>query len=137
MEYENPCNTSDVIVERDGQVLLIKRNGVPFKDMWALPGGHLNYGLETLEETAARELGEETGLRVLVEDLKLMGVYSEPNRDPRGHYITHVYIVRDFEGKPVASDDASDAKFFHIENLPELAFDHRKILNDYLNGGFI
>src|SRR3989344_5650769 len=93
MEYKHPCATADVIVERDNKVLLIRRKHEPFRNFWALPGGHINFGKETLEETAKRELGEETGILVDEENLRLFGVYSEPNRDPRGHYITHVYEI--------------------------------------------
>ena len=135
MGYRNPCSTADVIVEKEKGILLIKRKHEPFRDMWALPGGHLEIDQETLEVTAVRELEEETSLVVKIDDLKLMGVYSEPNRDPRGHYITHVYIAKNFSGQPRANDDAEDARFFPLENLPELAFDHQRILNDYFKNG--
>ena len=131
MEYKNPCATADVIVEKDMQVLLIKRKHKPFRNMWALPGGHVDCGKETLEKTAARELREETGILVNEENLRFFGVYSEPDRDPRGHYITHVYVTRNFEGELQADDDAEEARFFPLENLPELSFDHKKILEDY------
>jgi len=131
MAYKNPCATADVIVEKDNQILLIKRKYEPFKDMWALPGGHINFGEETLEKTAIRELQEETGILVNEDNLKLLGVYSEPQRDPRGHYITHVYLAIDFKGQPIADDDAKDVRFFPLKNHPELAFDHERILNDY------
>lgn len=135
MRYENPCATADVIVERDKQILLIKRKHEPFRNMWALPGGHLDCGKETLEITAVRELKEETGISVNEEDLEFFRVYSEPDRDPRGHYITHVYVAKAFNGQPVADDDANDARFFSIKKLPKLAFDHEKILNDYFKNG--
>jgi 8-oxo-dGTP diphosphatase len=131
MEYKNPCATADIILERDKQILLIRRKHKPFRDMWALPGGHLNYGKETLEETAVRELREETGVLVDKKDLEFFGVYSEPKRDPRGHYITHVYVAKNHNGKLKADDDAKEVRFFSLENLPELAFDHQRILNDY------
>jgi len=131
MAYKNPCATADVILERDKQILLIRRKHEPFRDMWALPGGHLNYGKETLEETAVRELREETGVLVDKKDLEFFGVYSEPKRDPRGHYITHVYVAKNHNGKLKADDDATEVRFFSLENLPELAFDHQRILNDY------
>lgn len=138
MKYKNPFATADIIVERDNKILLIKRKHEPFRNMWALPGGHVDYGKETLEETATRELREETGISVNKKDLGFFGVYSEPKRDPRGHYITHVYLARNFNGRLIADDDAIDARFFPFENLPELAFDHKRILNDYqkqLKGG--
>ncbi len=131
MEFKNPCATVDLIVEKDNKILLIKRKRGPFKDMWALPGGFLNYGEETLEETAVRELKEETSIIVIIEDLGLLGVYSVPDRDPRGHVISHVYVVKKFIGVLKADDDAKDARFFPLENLPKLAFDHNGILRDY------
>jgi 8-oxo-dGTP diphosphatase len=131
MKRKNSYATADVIVERDKKVLLVKRKYEPFTGIWALPGGHLDCGKETLEKTAIRELSEETGILVKEEDLKFFGVYSEPNRDPRGHYITHVYVVRNSNGQPVADDDAKDARFFPLESLPELAFDHKRILQDF------
>ncbi len=137
MEYKNPCSTVDVIVERDNQILLIRRKHEPFKDIWALPGGFLEYGKETLEEAAARELGEETSLQVTLNDLELFGVYSTPNRDPRGHVISHVYIAKKFSGTARAKDDTIDVRFHPLENLPELAFDHKEIIVHYqeLKGG--
>lgn len=132
MNYENPASTVDIIIEQKEKVLLIKRKNEPFKDMWALPGGHLDYGKETLEEAAVRELNEETGLEVKPNDIEMVGVYSDPNRDPRGHVISHVYSTRNFNGKPIANDDAKNVRFFPLENLPELAFDHHKILKDYI-----
>lgn len=129
--YRNPAVTSDVIVPKGKNILLIKRKGEPFKGMWALPGGHINYGLETLEKAATRELEEETTLRVKESDLELLGVYSEPNRDPRDHYITHVYVAKNFEGTPKPKDDAKAVRWFPLNKTPPLAFDHDKILNDY------
>ena len=131
MEYRNPSATADIIIERNNQILLIRRKHEPFKDMWALPGGFLEYGKETLEETAVRELNEETGLRIKLDDIEMFGIYSNPDRDPRGHVISHVYIARNFNGQPIANDDAADVRFFQLGNLPELAFDHEKILEDY------
>jgi len=130
--FKNPGTTADIIVERDRQVLLIKRKHEPFRDMWALPGGFLEYGKETLEETAVRELMEETEILVNGRDLRLFGVYSNPKRDPRGHVISHVYIAGNFNGQPTAGDDAREVRFFSLDNLPELAFDHKEILQDYL-----
>ena len=132
MKYKNPAATIDVIVERDGEVLLVKRKHEPFQDKWALPGGFLECGKETLERTCVRELGEETGLVVEEEDLMLLDVYSEPDRDPRGHVISHTYVAGKFMGRLRPGDDAAEAKFFHLNALPELAFDHEKIIKDYI-----
>ena len=127
-EYKNPASTVDVIVEKEEKILLIRRKYEPFKNVWALPGGFIDYGKETLEEAASRELKEETGLVTL--SLKLFGVYSSPDRDPRGHTISHVYTAK-VSGKLRAWDDAKEAAYFPLDNLPELAFDHEKILEDY------
>jgi 8-oxo-dGTP diphosphatase len=135
----NPSSTVDLIVQKNNEILLIKRKYDPFKEMWALPGGFIDYGKETLEEAAIRELKEETGLLVKTNDLKLSGVYSSPNRDPRRHIISHAFAVEYFNGKIKADDDAKEARFFSLDNLPELAFDHDRIIGDYkdkkLKGG--
>lgn len=137
VEYVNPACTGDIILERNivynkPEVLLIKRGEEPYVGMWALPGGHINLGLETVETCTVRELREETSLIVLEKDLTLFGVYSEPGRDPRGHYVTHVYTAQRFTGDLKANDDAEDAKWFSLRKLPDLAFDHGRIINDYI-----
>ncbi|NCN86802.1 NUDIX hydrolase [archaeon] len=132
MKYKNPCVTADLIIENNNnEILLILRGKEPFKGMYALPGGHLNYGLETVESAGVRELKEETGLISKIGDLEILGVYSNPNRDPRGHYVTVAYIVKKYSGILEAADDADDAVFFSIDNLPPLAFDHKNIIGDY------
>jgi len=132
MEYKNPASTIDVIIIKDGKVLLVKRKHPPFVGSWALPGGYTEYGRENLQQTVIRELKEETNLIVKEEDLELLGVYSDPGRDPRGHVISHVYIAKEFLGVLTAGDDAQETVFFPLDKLPELAFDHNKILKDYL-----
>lgn len=131
-EYKNPAATADIIVENQEKILLVKRKNPPYQNMWALPGGFLNCDKETLEEAAKRELEEETGLEVELRDLELVGVYSSPDRDPRGHVITHVYVAKKYEGEAKAGDDAGEARFFSLNSLPQLAFDHRKAIADYL-----
>jgi 8-oxo-dGTP diphosphatase len=132
-QYENdwkkPSVTSDAIILRDHEIALIKRGREPFKGSYALPGGFLNQG-ETLEECVVREAFEETGLRT--EIVGLVGVYSAPNRDPRGHFVTAVYHVRPAGGTLKQGDDAAEAKWFHIDHLPQLAFDHGKIVQEFL-----
>lgn len=129
-EFKNPASTVDLIVPNNGKIIWIKRRNNPFKDCWALPGGFIDYGRETLEEAAVRELREETSLETDVNTLRLVGVYSNPSRDPRGHVISHVYEVLDYSGNLRASDDAKSAKFFKA--IPRnLAFDHHKIISDY------
>lgn len=128
--YVNPASTVDLIVPCDGGIVLIKRKHEPFKDCWALPGGFLELGKETLEQAAARELFEETSLRTKPEELRLVGVYSDPERDPRGHVIAHAYEAKNYSGKLKANDDAAEVRIFR--ELPDkLAFDHKKILSDY------
>lgn len=132
MKFKNPCVTADIIVENEkNEVLLIRRAKEPFRGMYALAGGHMDYGIETVQNTAVRELKEETGLVSKIEDLELLGIYSHPKRDPRGHYVTAVYVVKKYSGVLLAADDADDARFFPIDDLPPLAFDHTDIIEDY------
>lgn len=132
MIFRNPASAVDLIVERKEEILLIKRRDYPYEDCWAIPGGFLDYNKETLENAAVRELKEETSLVVKEKDLRLLGVYSEPTRDPRDHVISHVYIVDKYSGNLRAADDASDVKFFSLDSLPSLAFDHHRIIKEYL-----
>jgi len=118
----------DGVLIKNGKILLIRRRNEPFRGKWALPGGFVEYG-ERVEEAVLREVEEETGVRARIK--KLLGVYSDPDRDPRGHTISIVFLLEG-EGEAVAGDDASDAKFFNLDNLPPLAFDHEKIINDAL-----
>lgn len=123
--YKNPIPTVDSIIIYEGGIVLIKRTNPPFG--WALPGGFVDYG-ETLESAAIREAKEETGL-----DIILTGqfhTYSDPNRDARFHTITTVYIARG-TGTLLAGDDAAEARVYTRDNLPDMAFDHRHILQDY------
>lgn len=106
--------------------MLIERKNEPFG--WALPGGFVDYG-ETLEDAARREALEETSLRI--HNLRLLGCYSDPARDPRAHTISTVYIARG-EGSPKAADDAATLAIFTPAALPAtLCFDHGRILEDY------
>jgi len=127
-----PALTTDVAVIAPGggghSVLLIKRANDPFAGGWALPGGFLE-PRELLEHCARRELREETGLEVGA--LEQLGAYDTPDRDPRGWIISVVYIVRVVEELPVAgADDAADARWFGLGKLPQLAFDHDRVLAD-------
>ena len=125
--YRNPFPTADVVVIREGKVLLIRRRNPP--PGWALPGGFVDYG-EAIESAAVRELREETGLTAV--SLRLLGVYSAPDRDPRFHTITTAFLA-DTEGELRAGDDASEAAWFRLSELPsEIAFDHRRIIADAL-----
>ena len=113
-------------------MLLIKRGGHPFKDYWALPGGFVEYG-ECVEDAAVREALEETSIPVKLD--KLVGVYSNPSRDPRGHTVSITYTARGNMGKMNAADDACDINIFTAKDLEKinLAFDHDKIIKDCLN----
>ena len=154
-QYERPSVTADIVVftmDEDGElnVLLIKRGGYPYKGCWAIPGGFLNTGKESIDETAARELFEETGIKDNVDLRQLMTVGS-PNRDPRTHVVSVVYTALVPKGLLTnikAGDDAKEAKLFKIrkgydENgnfgyyfvgdkcsltLKHLAFDHAKLI---------
>lgn len=125
--YRNPVPTVDIIIEVTGGIVLIERKNEPRG--WALPGGFVDYG-ETLEAAAMREALEETSLPVT--DLRLLGCYSDPGRDPRQHTISTVYVAR-ASGIPAADDDAASLAVFPVTDLPPvLCFDHRTILDDYL-----
>jgi len=127
----NPVPTVDVIIGYNQGILLIKRKNPP--EGWALPGGFVDYG-ESLESAAVREAKEETGLAI--ELLRQFHAYSDPGRDPRHHTITVVFLAR-AKGSPVAGDDAKDIGIFREDTLPEIiAFDHRKILDDYFTGRY-
>ena len=121
----NPYPTVDVIVRIGDRIVLIERAREP--KGWALPGGFVDYG-ETVEHAAVREVEEETGLAVTLD--ALLGVYSDPARDPRQHNLSVVFIGT-AEGTPEGGDDAARAELFALSDLPELAFDHAKILADY------
>ncbi|MBU0496496.1 MAG: NUDIX hydrolase [Candidatus Thermoplasmatota archaeon] len=127
MAHKSPKVTVDAVLLKDSSVLLVKRRYPPFEGYWALPGGFVEYG-ETTETAVLREMVEETGLQVRVE--RLIGVYSNPTRDPRGHTISVVYKVIYKSGELIAGDDAAAVKYFNAMQLPPLAFDHEKILSD-------
>jgi len=127
----NPVPTVDIIIEiarADGKkgIVLIERKNPPFG--WALPGGFVDYG-ESLEQAALREAREETSLEIQIKGQ--MHTYSDPQRDPRQHSISTVYTA-EAEGTPKAQDDAKEIGIFTEEEISfPLAFDHRKILDDY------
>lgn len=129
---ETPKLMVDVVVpSEDGRVLLIRRGSEPFEGRWALPGGFVEVG-ETVEDAAVREANEETGLDV--EILRLVGVYSQPDRDPRGHNVSCAFLARPTPGSsadPSAATDAAEAAFLDPWTV-ELAFDHAKIVADAL-----
>ena len=130
-KYPRPAVTADCIVitrEAEPKVLLIQRDGEPFKGAWAFPGGFMDID-ETTEKCAIRELEEETGLRV--SDIKQIGAYSKVDRDPRGRTITVAYLT--IIDEPIAvtgQDDAANAEWWPVDALPPLAFDHDEIMAD-------
>ncbi|CAN5143045.1 hypothetical protein BH09PSE1_BH09PSE1_10130 [soil metagenome] len=138
-DWPRPAVTTDIAVlaERDGRpsILLIQRKHDPFAGAWALPGGFLDEG-ETLEACAARELHEETGLTA--GPLRLFGTYSTPGRDPRGWTITAAYLTRagNASVEAQAGDDAADCRWFPLDALPALAFDHARIVADAVAANF-
>ncbi|HEV2321643.1 MAG TPA: NUDIX hydrolase [Gammaproteobacteria bacterium] len=123
-----PLLAADVIIElldEPGRVVLIERKNPPHG--WAIPGGFVDVG-ETLEHAAVREAEEETGLKVHLK--ALLGLYSDPARDPRGHTVTAVYIG-EARGLPKGGDDAAQAQAFDPLRPPPLVFDHALVLGDY------
>ena len=126
--YRNPLPTTDIIIVNSGGIVLIRRRNAPFG--WAIPGGFIDYG-ESAEKAAEREALEETSLEI--NDLRLFGVYSSPERDPRHHTLSVVFTAKS-DGIPKAADDALDIGIFSRDNLPStLAFDHSAILADYFS----
>jgi 8-oxo-dGTP diphosphatase len=117
------------LVDRPGNpIVLIKRENPPYG--WAIPGGFVDVG-ESVPDAAVREAKEETCLDV--ELVCLLGCYSDPSRDPRGHTVTMIYVAR-ASGDPVAADDAADVAVFDPVNVDvDLAFDHEKVIADYLD----
>jgi 8-oxo-dGTP diphosphatase len=127
--WEKPWITTDGIILHEGKIVLIKRGNEPFKGMYALPGGIVEYG-ERVEDCVVREIHEETGLKTKV--MNLVGVYSDPDRDPRGHFITLAFNLKVVGGVLSSGDDAADVMLFDLENLPALAADHLSIIKDAL-----
>lgn len=126
--YVSPALTVDAVLLKGSEVLLIKRGREPFAGSWAIPGGFVDVG-ETTEDATRRELVEETGLRGDIVDL--LGVYSDPARDPRGHTVSAVYVLKVSGIVDIAAgDDAAEARWFPLDKLPPLAFDHARILAD-------
>jgi 8-oxo-dGTP diphosphatase len=128
--YRNPAPTVDIIIELIDRpprpIILIERRNEPHG--WVIPGGFVEYG-ETAEQAARREAQEEVGLEVQL--VELLGVYSDPDRDPRQHTLSVVYIAT-ATGEPIAGDDAKASQIVDLWNLPpQLCFDHQQIVADY------
>ncbi|MHC1627988.1 MAG: NUDIX domain-containing protein [Candidatus Nezhaarchaeales archaeon] len=117
-----------VIIRKNGNIILVKRRRPPYEGHWALPGGFVEYG-ETVEDAVKREVKEETGLDVEIKGL--IGVYSKPDRDPRGHVVSIAYLVTEIGGELRGSEETDIGEFSVIPD--KLAFDHNDILRDGLN----
>src|ERR1700758_619847 len=130
MQADRPWISTDCVVfDEYGRVLLIRRKNDPFQGHYAFPGGFIEVG-ETAENAALRELKEETGIEA--NNLHLIGVYSDPKRDPRHHSITVAYLVSVQDQAAKAGDDAAAAEFVQDATKEKLAFDHDIILRDAL-----
>ena len=146
--WKTPSLTADICIvsykDNEKRILMIRRGNHPYLGKWALPGGFSEEG-ERIEETAARELMEETGISMRSEDLTLVGIYSKPGRDPRGWTVSAAYlaVVDPDKVKPIAADDADDVGWFtiirvqdsillknekEVLTMEDLAFDHREII---------
>jgi 8-oxo-dGTP diphosphatase len=124
---KTPLATVDVIIEAGGGIVLVKRRNPPLG--WALPGGFIDPG-ESAAHAARREAKEETGMDV--ELTELLGVYSDPKRDPRGIFTVGTVFIGRAAGRPVGGDDAAEARVFPADALPaDVAFDHPTIIADY------
>jgi len=131
VQYRNPAPAVGVLVERERKVLLVKRKFEPYRGLWVIPSGFVEYN-EDVRATAVRELEEETGLKV-----ELTGLHAVEScfDDPRGNTILILYRGVVVDGELIAGDDALDAGFFELDSLPEIAFEaHRKVLGN-LRGG--
>ncbi|MFG3244111.1 NUDIX domain-containing protein [Streptomyces sp. NPDC048157] len=129
-KFETIRYTADTVVTTtDDHVLLIERGWDPHKGQWALPGGHVDPG-ETSRTAAARELAEEAGVYAAPNELTQIGVFDQPDRDPRGRYVTVAYHLTVVPGTIIeARDDAADAQWWPLNALPPLAFDHSEIVH--------
>ncbi|HJQ30421.1 MAG TPA: NUDIX hydrolase [Rubrobacter sp.] len=126
---ETPKLMVDVVIPSDERVVLIRRGSEPFEGQWALPGGFVEVG-ESVEEAARREAAEETGLAVEIS--RLVGVYSDPGRDPRGHNVSVAFVARVLSGQMQAASDASEVDVLDPDTV-ELAFDHSRIIADAMS----
>lgn len=128
-EFPRPAVTTDAVIFRPSRraVLLVRRADEPFEGEWALPGGYVDQD-EDLLASVRRELEEETGL--VVDDLEQLRAYGTPGRDPRGHTVSIAFVGRDEGQEPEAADDAEEAKWWSVDDLPDLAFDHDVIISD-------
>jgi 8-oxo-dGTP diphosphatase len=125
---ETPKLMVDVVIPSEQGVVLVRRGSEPYEGRWALPGGFVEVG-ETVRQAAVREAAEETGLGVEIS--RLVGVYSEPDRDPRGHNVSVAFLARVLSGQMQAASDAADVDVLDPASVV-LAFDHARIISDAL-----
>ncbi|GAI08638.1 unnamed protein product, partial [marine sediment metagenome] len=109
---KSPILTTDAVILKDNKILLVRRSIYPFQGYWVLPGGHVNYG-ERVKEAIKREMKEELGIRVKVK--RLIGVYSDPKRDPRYHTVSVVYLCQKTKGKIQLNQESSEFRFFSLK----------------------
>ena len=132
-KLRNPYPVVDAIVEKNGKIVLIEKDRGPYAGMLGLPGGFIEWG-ETAEQAVVREAKEETGLRIKA--IEILGVYSRPTRDVRGHLMTVVFAARLLGGKLRGRDDVAKARWFHLKKIPWKKFnrtsDHPQIIRDYM-----
>ncbi len=135
---KNPAVTADILIlAEDGEILLIRRKNPPFRGHWALPGGFIETDRESIEECAIREAREETRLEIELD--RLVGVWSKPGRDPRGHTVTCVFLSSPIPASrkalAIGGDDAAETLWIHpgTDDFRELniAFDHREIIEAF------
>ncbi len=130
-EFEGFALTVDMVIisvfDENLKILLVKRKYPPFENCWALPGGFVEKD-EDIEPAAKRELEEETGVKNI--SLEQFGIFGKPGRDPRGRTVSAVYfaVVNHAQIQPVASDDAKEVRWFSLNSMPELAFDHQEVI---------
>ena len=123
---ETPKLMVDVVIPSERGVVLVRRGSEPYEGQWALPGGFVEVG-ETVRQAAVREAEEETGLAVEIS--RLVGVYSEPDRDPRGHNVSVAFLASVLSGSMQAASDAAEVEVLDPSSV-ELAFDHARIISD-------
>ena len=128
-KFKSPKLAVDAIILVDNKIVLIERKNPPYG--WAFPGGFVDYG-ESVESAVIREVMEETTLNIVEDTLENIGVYSAPERDPRGHVVSVVFSC-EAKGIPKACDDAKNIKLFDLDDLPDFAFDHKIILERFLD----
>lgn len=126
---KHPRIAVDGLLTYRGKLVVVRRKYPPFRGKLALPGGFVEYG-ETVEQAAVREFEEETGLKTAVESI--LGVYSDPDRDPRGQVVSVVFLLRRIGGKIKSGSDAESVELVRPEQADDMAFDHARIIDDYL-----